>query len=28
MPVVQIVEQMLVGHLEEHAAQLERLRSA
>jgi len=28
MPVVQIVEQMLVGHLEEHAAQLERLCSA
>ena len=27
MPVSQIVEEMLIGHLEEHAAQLERLRS-
>jgi len=28
MPVAQIVEEMLIGHLEEHAAQLESLRSA
>jgi len=28
MPVSQIVEEMLIRHLEEHAAQLERLRSA